>query len=398
MKYSLFIAFRYLVAKKTHHAVHYISRITALGFMVGSFALIVILSTLNGFEGLILTMYANFDPDLKVEPTTGKTLHFTTQDFEIIEQTPGLLSYHKIIEEQAVVKHFDNQTACYIKGVDKDYFNETALSPYIAEGSGLLYENGQPQAILGAGVDFKLQTRVGNPLSTITLYTPRRGNYSITDPNLIQSKTITPSGVIYLDDQINQKYVFIPYETAATLFERDSAFSYLEIRIKPGFEKAAESHIEAHFGNTFLVKNRIQQQEALYKMFASEKWVTFALLSFVMLLASFNVTGSLTMLVVEKKKDIFTLATLGASKSFIRQVFLYQGMLVAFIGGFVGLGVGSLLVWAQSKFNIITMSGAIVEAYPVKLLTSDIALIFCTTLILGFITSILPAWNAYNQK
>lgn len=398
MKYSLFIAFRYLVAKKTHHAVHYISRITALGFMVGSFALIVILSTLNGFEGLILTMYANFDPDLKVEPTTGKTLFLTAQDFETIELTPGLISYHKIIEEQAVVKHFDNQTACYIKGVDKDYFNETALSPYIAEGSGLLFENGQPQAILGAGVDFKLQTRVGNPLSTITMYTPRRGNYSITDPNLIQSKTITPSGVIYLDDQINQKYVFIPYETAATLFERDSAFSYLEIRIKPGFEKAAESHIKAHFGDTFLVKNRIQQQEALYKMFASEKWVTFALLSFVMLLASFNVTGSLTMLVVEKKKDIFTLATLGASKSFIRQVFLYQGMLVAFIGGGVGLGVGSLLVWAQSKFNIITMSGAIVDAYPVKLLTSDIALIFCTTLILGFITSILPAWNAYNQK
>lgn len=398
MKYSLFIAFRYLVAKKTHHAVHYISRITALGFMVGSFALIVILSTLNGFEGLILTMYANFDPDLKVEPTTGKTLFLTAQDFETIELTPGLISYHKIIEEQAVVKHFDNQTACYIKGVDKDYFNETALSPYIAEGSGLLFENGQPQAILGAGVDFKLQTRVGNPLSTITMYTPRRGNYSITDPNLIQSKTITPSGVIYLDDQINQKYVFIPYETAATLFERDSAFSYLEIRIKPGFEKAAESHIKAHFGDTFLVKNRIQQQEALYKMFASEKWVTFALLSFVMLLASFNVTGSLTMLVVEKKKDIFTLATLGASKSFIRQVFLYQGMLVAFIGGVVGLGVGSLLVWAQSKFNIITMSGAIVDAYPVKLLTSDIALIFCTTLILGFITSILPAWNAYNQK
>jgi lipoprotein-releasing system permease protein len=398
MKYSFRIALRYLFARKSKNAVHFISRITGMGFLVGSFALIVIMSTLNGFESLIVNMYENFDPDFKIEGIKGKTMEEHTGLFNTIEQTPGLLYFHPIIEEQAVLKHYENQTACYIKGVPENYFEETGLNAYVLEGSSYLGGKDGARIIMGSGVDYKLKTSVHNPMSKVEMYTPSREQLSVSDPNILRTQSFTPSGVIYLDDQINQKYAFIPIQQAADLFQRPRQISYIEVRVNPVKLSQAEQHLKHSLPPGFNIKNRMQQQEALYRMFQSEKWVTFALLTFVMLLAAFNVSGSLTMLVVEKKKDIFTFKTMGATKPFIRRIFLYHGMMIAALGGMIGLVLGVFLVWLQTHFGFITMTGAIVEAYPVELKLSDMVLIFCTTLGLGFLTSFLPAWNAFHIK
>ncbi|MCO6494955.1 MAG: FtsX-like permease family protein [Bacteroidetes bacterium] len=398
MSKSVFFAIRYLVSKKTHNAVNYISWISVLGFFGGSLAMIVILSTLNGFESLILSMYSHFDPDFKIESAEGKIFSIDSTQMKLLNKTPGLESLNMVLEDQAVIKHYDYQAAVYIKGVNDDYFFQTNLDKYVQDGSAELKVNNMNLAILGAGVDFKLQTRVNNPQSIATIYTPRRENVSITDPNQLQSLLIKPSGVVYLDDQINQKYVFVPLSFAKELFERDDEISYIELRIKPEKISEAEQYLEKMLPSKLIFKDRMAQQPTLYKMFKSEKWVTYALLAFVLFLASFNVTGSLSMLVVEKKADIFTLKSLGASSGYIRSIFLSEGMLIALTGGIAGLFVGSILVIGQDLFGIIKMSGAIVESYPVKLLWSDILIIFGTNFILGFVTSLYPAWKSVSKR
>lgn len=398
MRTAFLIAFRYFIAKKKNTAVTYLSRIAAIGFLGGAFAMIVILSTLNGFESLIISMYERYDPDFKIENKNGKVLSFDTQLWNQLNATPGLLHLHEVLEDQAVIKHYDYQTAVYVKGVPDNYFYDTQLDSFVQDGLPDLVQNGMPLCILGAGVDFKLQTRVSNPQSVATLYTPRRGNYSINDPDIVQSLLIKPSGVVYLEDQINQKYVFVPLSFAEELFDREAAYSYIEIRVEADKEQIAQKYLQSVLPKDLICHNRIEQQASLYRMFRSEKWVTFALLAFVLLLASFNVTGSISMLIMEKKKDIFTLKTLGASHGFIRSIFLIEGLIISIAGGFVGLLLGSMLVWMQKELGILHMEGAIVENYPVKLLTSDVVLIFGTTIALGFITSLYPAWKSVSNR
>ena len=394
-----FIALRYLLSKKSNNAVNYISKISVLGFAVGSFALIVILSTLNGFENVILSMYSDFDADFKIESVNGKTFEEKESLLKSIEKTPGLQFYHTILEDQAVVKHYDFQTACYIKGVSSSYFIDTKIDKYVQIGYPDLDFNMRPRAILGAGIDYKLQTSVENPHSLLHVYVPKRGNYSISDPNMIQTLNIQPGGVLYLDDQINQKYVFVPISFARELFERENEISYIEIRVNSqNIENAEEYLLKKFKSSKYSVKNRLQQQENLYKMFESEKWVTFALLTFVLLLASFNVTGTLSMLVLEKQKDIFTLTTLGANASFIRKIFIKEGILISLFGGSIGLFFGIILVLLQDKFGFIKMTGSIIDSYPVKLHWNDALLVLFTSLLLGLLTSFYPAWKAYRKK
>lgn len=399
MKYPWIVALRYLFAKKTHNAVNYISWITTLGFVVGSFALIVILSTLNGFEGLILSMYSKYDPDFRVEAALGRTLDDTPELQQVLQNTPGLLYLSPIIENQAVIKHYDHQTAVYVKGVPANYFEKTGIEDFVLEGQPFLSEGEVPQIIIGAGIDFKLQTRVTGPQSIATIYVPRKGNYAISDPNLVKSQVVKPSGVLFLDDQINQKYVFVPLDFARDLFEYNTERTSYELRVEPRYLARAERYLsEALEPLGMISKNRLEQQASLYKMFKSEKWVTYALLTFVLLLASFNVTGSITMLVVEKQKDIHTFKVLGAQPAFIRKIFFFQGLLMSAFGSLLGLTLGVILVVLQQHYSLILMRGAIVESYPVALHFSDILLIFVTTLCLGILTSAYPSYQSVRES
>lgn len=393
-RYATFIAGRYLFSKKKRNAINIISSIAVLAFTVCTAALIIILSTMNGFEELIFSMYGKFNPDLKLIPVQGKTF----QDKEAsgyIGNLKGVKSIFEVLEDQAAIRNGDYQTVCTVKGVDPDYFSANGLSAYISEGDAVLFEKGIQYAILGAGIDQKINADIGGPFGTVSLLTPRRGDFSVSDPEAIRDLQIHPSGVVTMDEVISNRYVFVPRNFADDLFERNGQVSSMEVRLHD-FSQAGKIRkaIEEQYGNRLKILDRYEQQASLYKMFRSEKWASYAILTFILLIAAFNTLGSLTMLVIEKKRDIMTLSSLGARPRGIMRIFLINGLMIAGIGTIAGLVTGSSLVLLQDRYGLVKMQGAIIENYPVKLMGNDVLLVAATALLLGALAAVYPAFNA----
>jgi ABC-type lipoprotein release transport system permease subunit len=232
----------------------------------------------------------------------------------------------------------------------------------------------------------------------VSLITPKRGDYNANDVDAIQSMELEPAGVVTMDDVINNRYVFVPLRLAQSLFERSQQVSSLELRLKPDADAdKMEETIRQMMGKGFKIQNRMEQQASLYKMFKSEKWASFAILTFILLIAAFNALGSLTMLVIEKKDDIRTLSAMGASKSKIRNIFFTNGFLISGFGALVGLLLGVALVMLQQEYGLVKMTGAIIDSYPVKLLWTDVLVVSGTALGLGFLTGIYPAMKSVKE-
>ncbi len=394
MKTSLYIAGRYLFSRKKRNAINIISGIAVLAFSVCTAALIIILSTMNGFEELIFSMYNKFNPDVNVTLQEGKVFD-KEPVLNKIRQIPGIAFISPVMEDNAAVRNGDFQTVCTVKGIDSNYFSLNGLSSMITEGEALIQKQGINYIVLGSGIDQKINCNIGGPFSLISLITPRRGDYNVTDIEAIKTMELEPSGVLTLDETISNRYVFVPIDFAQELFEREGQVSALEIRLKEGTDQ--EDFIEklsAALGNKFKILDRMQQQASLYKMFKSEKWASYAILSFILLIAAFNALGSLTMLVIEKRDDIKTLSGLGARPSLIRNVFFSNGLLISGLGTLAGLLFGIMLVVLQEEYGLVKMHGAIVENYPVRLDVSDILLVASTALGLGVLTGLYPALKA----
>jgi ABC-type lipoprotein release transport system permease subunit len=391
MNTSLLIARRYLFAKKKRNAINIISSIAVLAFTVCTAALIIVLSTMNGFENLIFSMYSRFNPDLKISPVSGKVFdgHQWMSKLKAVE---GVSAVWPILEDKAAIRNGDYQTICTVKGIDSNYLKGNGLTALITEGDGIVREQGINYIVMGAGIQQKINAGLGGPFSMVSLITPKRGNYTVSDPNAINMMQLEPVGAITLDESISNKYVFVPIQFSQELFQRGDQISGIEIRFKPGVNSdKAEQTIRSLMGSSFKVQNRLEQQATLYKMFKSEKWASFAILTFILLIAAFNALGSLTMLVIEKKEDIKTLLGIGARPSLIQKVFFINGFLISGLGAFVGLLIGVVLVLLQQNYGLVKMQGAIVDSYPVKLMLSDVLVVAITTLFLGFITGIYPA-------
>ncbi len=391
MAFSQFIAFRYLFAKKKRNAINIISSIAVLAFTVCTTALIIILSTMNGFEELIFSMYNKFNPDIKITPIEGKFFEYQST-LAKVKKIEGVAFVLPSLEDHAVVRNHDYQTICTVKGVDGRYFKINDLEGRISEGEALLSEKNVPLMVLGSGVGVKVNASTSGPFSQLTVITPRRGDYSVSDPEAVNQLLIQPSGLITLDEAISNKYVFVPMSFAEQLFETNGKASSLEVKLhKNANEEKVYQAIQNLLGKEFKVQNRMEQQATLYKMFKSEKWASFAILTFILLIAAFNALGSLTMLVIEKKEDISTLISMGASKRIIQKIFFSIGFLISFFGAFLGLLIGLGLVALQQSTGFIKMQGAIVDSYPVKIKGEDILLVLFTVLFLGLIVGILPA-------
>lgn len=395
MNSTLFIAKRYLFAKKKRNAINIISGIAVLAFAVCTAALIIILSTMNGFEQLIFSMYNRFNPDLKISPNHGKVFD-PTQFQSRIKALKDVAYVWPVMEDNAAIRNGDYQTVCTVKGVDSAYFKVNGLNALITEGEALLQMDDFNYCILGAGIDQKINCNIGGPFSLVSLITPKRGEYNVNDLDAIQSMELEPAGVVTMDDIINNRYVFVPLRFAQSLFERQQQVSSLEVRFKKDNE-SAEQAVKAIMGKDFKIQNRMEQQASLYKMFKSEKWASFAILTFILLIAAFNALGSLTMLVIEKKEDIRTLSAMGASKSKIRNIFFTNGFLISGFGALVGLILGVALVLLQQEYGLVKMTGAIIDSYPVKLLWTDVLVVAGTALGLGFLTGIYPAMKSVKD-
>jgi len=397
MRTSLFIAGRYLFSKKKRNAINIISSVAVLAFAVCTSALIVILSTMNGFESLIFSMYNKFNPEIKVSLNEGKVFE---QDHTIqkLKSMKGIKNMMPIMEDNAAIRNGDYQTVCTVKGVDSNYFIVNGLHSMVVEGEGIVKQNAYNFMVLGSGIDQKINCNIGGPFSLVSLITPRRGDFNVNDIESIKSMEIEPAGVLTLDETISNRYVFVPIDFAQSLFERENQISSLEITLQKNTNvDVVLNEVKKVLGKSFKVQNRMEQQASLYKMFKSEKWASYAILTFILLIAAFNALGSLTMLVIEKKDDIKTLMGMGARPSLIRNVFFSNGFFISAIGTFFGLALGIALVLVQEKYGLVKMQGAIVENYPVKLLLKDVLLVLGTALGLGVLTGIYPALKAMKS-
>jgi lipoprotein-releasing system permease protein len=392
---SIYIAKRYLFSRKKVHAINIISGVSMLGVFIGSAALVIILSVFNGFEKVILSLYSNFTPELKIEPKQGKTFDPNTPYFNALHRDPKLFSYTEVLEEKALIRY--GQTGEFIgtvMGVSDEFLKNSQLDSTIEKGSFTLKNDGHFFAVIGATVQGKLSVNIHDQLSPLQIYSPRRNASSSADPmSEFEVRYIYPSGIFNIQQDFNS-LVITPIDFMRDLVNEPKNVSAIDLNYKSGTDlEAVQSDIEDKVGSMFIIKNRIQQNADLYKTLNYERWSIFMILTFVLIIAIFNIIGSLTMLVIDKQKDIAILTSLGANKQLIQGIFFFEGMMISFIGCIGGMIVGLIFCILQEQFGFIKFGDNLtaIGAYPIALKFADFILVFLTVTGIAAIASGISA-------
>ena len=394
MNFSILVARRYLFAKKSHNAVNVISAVSVVGVAVGTVALVIVMSVFNGLEDLTRKLYSTFDPDLKITLAVGKYFAADSTKLQLLTSDPDVLTFSQTVEENVLVQYSDREEMAVLKGVDEQYRRVTGIDTMIYEGNFLLWVNETPQAVVGLYMAHKL--RVGlNFITPLHFYAVRNmSTISLNPEKALSNRYIFPSGKFTVDEEIDSRYILVPIEFARDLLENDTITSAIEVKLKPGANDAkAQKRVAEIFGDKFDVKTTYQQKELIYKINQAEKFMAFMILTFVLLIASFNVVGSLSMLMIEKKNDMFILQSMGVDKQMFGRIFITQGWMIVLTGAFAGLLLGALLCWLQMEFGFvkITSTGTfIVDSYPVALRWNDFAMILCAVVGVSFLTIYFP--------
>jgi lipoprotein-releasing system permease protein len=388
VKLSFYIAKRYLFARKSRNAINIISGISVAGVSVGTMALIIILSVFNGLEGMVRTIFNTFDPELKITAAEGKV--FTPDSLKLAKlgTLEGVAVYSMTLEENALVRYEEKQYIASVKGVEDNYPEVTGLDSAMVDGEFRLRSSGgRPEAVVGAGVANFLGLNI-NFIAPLQLWVPRRtGSVNLDPEDAFIKKFISPSGVFQIEQDFDSKYVLIPLDFARDLLEYDKEVSSIEIKtvITADQEKVKKSIMKI-FGSDFIVQDRLQQQAVFYKVMRSERLAIFIILTLILLIASFNIIGSLTMLIIEKERDIEILKSLGADNSLIRKIFISEGWLISIIGAAAGLLLGFIICWLQMRFGFIKLNGEtmVLKSYPVALKLKDFIIVPATVLLIGY--------------
>ncbi len=394
MNFPFFISKRYLFAKKSRNAINIISMISVVGVTVGVASLIVVLSVFNGFDGIIKSMYNAFDPDIKVTPSSGKVFTITDSLKDKLKNHPAVFDVAETFEENALLRYDDQQYIATIKGVSDNFKNVSGVDTMIVAGDYILKEENQQFAVVGQGVAYYLSLGL-NYINPIVIYVPRRDANINTNPAMAFNRNyIFPSGVFGIQQEFDTKYVIVPLDFARNLFDYENQLSALEIKLESGVKtENVKDDLKEILGNQFDLKNRYEQHEAFYKIMETEKFFIFIILTFILIIASFNVIGSLTMLIIDKKEDIATFRSLGANLKTIRQIFLTEGWLITIVGAILGLILGGFICWLQIEFELIRLQGSasfIIDAYPVKIIWTDFVIVFVTIGLIGFLAAWYP--------
>ncbi len=388
MRLSLYIAKRYLFAKKSRNAINVISSISVAGVTVGTMALIIVLSVFNGLETLVRSIFNTFDPDLKVTALIGKVFVPDTSDLRLLSRVNGVECWSECLEENALLKYGEKQYIASIKGVDDNYVRVTGIDSSMWDGEfKLMSPQGRPFAIPGIGIANNLGIRV-NFVTPLMIYVPRRTAGTDLNPeNAFIRKYIFPSGIYQVEQEYDSKYVFIPIEFARELLEYNREVSSIEIKFSPGAQEAAvQKEVKKIFGKGFSVQNKFEQQEIFYKVMRSERLAIFFILTLILIIASFSIIGSLTMLIIEKERDIEILKSLGADNILIRKIFIFEGWLISIIGAFAGIALGFAVCWIQQTYGIVRLhsESLIMSAYPVVMELKDFVIVPLTVLLIGY--------------
>lgn len=394
MKLSLFIASRYLISKKKQNIINIISAISAGGIVVGTLALVIVLSVFNGFTDLVGTFFSSFDPDLKITPAEGKVFNPQTAEFEKIRNNPDIIHYAEVMEDVALLKYGTQIYPAVVKGVPDHYTQYTLIDSLIIDGKFMLKDQDINYTVVGQGVAYNLGLRPEYP-EPLQVFVPKKGKQVVLNPSAaVSSGLVYPSGVFAVLEEIDSKYILVSNEFAARLFESGTMVSAVELAIKPGADsKKVQKEIETLLGDSFHVKNKYQQHDLIYKTMQSEKWVAYLILVFILIIASFNILGSLSLLIIDKKDDIMILQSMGADNQLISRIFLFEGWLISIIGAFAGTILGLLICWLQITFEIVPLASNgsfLITAYPVRVVFTDILYILLVVLLIGFLASWYP--------
>ena len=394
MKLSLYIAKRYLFAKKSRNAINVISAISVAGVMVGTMALITILSVFNGLEEMVKSIFSTSDPEIKITPVKGKVFTPDSLMLERLASADGVEVYAMALEENALLRYEEQQYIATVKGVSLNYAQVTDLDTAMWDGEFILQgENGRPYAVAGLGVANYLGMRL-NFVSPLAIYIPdRTAKIRGTPDNEFTRRYIYLSGIFAVEQEFDSKYLFLPLDFARELLGYTSEVSSIEIRLKPGAdEKKSQNAIREIMGDGFLVQNRYEQQEIFYRVMKAERLAIFVILTFILIIASFNIIGSLTMLIIEKERDINILRSLGADNQLIRRIFIYEGWMISFIGTLLGLLLGFIICAAQQHFGIVKLAGEslLIDAYPVRMQLTDFFVVAATVLAIGYAAAWYP--------
>ncbi|MCC6516040.1 MAG: ABC transporter permease [Chitinophagales bacterium] len=399
MNLELNIAKRYLFSKKSTNSINIISLVSGAAMLFGTMALILVLSVFNGLEDLVKSLYAVFYPDIAITVKTGKTFEITNELRQQLNTIDYIDAFSFTLEENALLEYAEQQHICTVKGVDKNYFKViNKFDTFIIAGKKILQKDSINFGIVGVGVAQKLGLDPTNAFLPLTLYMPKKTASSFSSmENAFNKSYVTPSAAFAVSDEFDTKYTFVPLDFFQQLTDNFGRASQIDIRLKNQTQSAlAIAAIQKKIGNNFILKSRYEQNEVLYKILKSEKWITFSILLLIVIIASFNIIGALSMLVLEKKKDIATLTALGIQKNSIVRIFLFEGILLSCAGALIGMLLAFLLSLLQQTVGLIPMPGTsfLVNYYPVKMMASDFLIVGAVVFCISCIAAYLPAKKA----
>ncbi|WP_276500019.1 FtsX-like permease family protein [Terrimonas pollutisoli] len=400
---NFLFAWRYFKAKKSINAINIIARISIAAIVIGTAALILVLSVFNGFEGLVKSLYSSFYTDLKVLPATGKTINVTTEQLQRLKGVIGIKNYSLVAEEKALIQNGDFQSVMYLKGVDDNYRYVTGVANHIIKGEYQLGTEDAPQVILGGGVEGALGIQADRNIFVLKVYLPRKSNTEQIDPlNDISNDSIRTSSAFMIQQDFDNKYGITNIDFVKKALKLGAnEYSGVEISlVDPSKADDIKKGVEKIFGNGYLVQTIYQQNQSLYAVMNLERWVIYGVLCLILVVAAFNMIGALTMLVLEKQKDISVLHALGANKTFIQKIFLNEGLLLALMGTAVGMLLALVIALLQIKFHLIPLQGGsfLIDYFPVKLRLMDFILVTVTVFVIALIASWLPSRKAASQE
>ncbi len=396
MNLPWFIAGRYLFAKKSHNVINIISAISAIGMAIGTAALIIILSVYNGFDELVKSTLSNVEPDILVCPAKAKVFTPEESMLQSLRSDPSIKECYLVLQENVFVDYEEHQGIAKAKGVDGNYEKESPLADHITSGTFSLHKGDLPQVVVGAGLAYKMGM---NPafLSSAEIYFPRRDrNFSLANPAAsIESVRARPSGVFTVNQQIDEELMILPLDKMRQLLGYEDEVSGIEIRLTdPSSNKDLKNTIKSvreMVGPDFKVLDRYRQNPSLYKMMRYEKAAIYLILIFIIIIIASNIFGSLTMLIIEKKEDIETFRSLGATDRMLRKTFTLEGWLISLLGLAAGLVAGIGFALLQQKFGFIKMPGNfLVSAYPVILQWGDVFVTVAGVAIIGYLIALIP--------
>ncbi|MCD6017776.1 MAG: hypothetical protein K0S53_897 [Bacteroidetes bacterium] len=393
MNLSFFIAKRYLISKKSNNAINVISWISIIAIAVTTAALVIVLSAMNGLTSVVADLYHAIEPDLKITSVNSKYISRNKELVDKIKSVQGINGMSFSIEENALIKLDDKQAIVTIKGVDDEFKNLTHFDTVVMEGTYRFRFDNQYYGVFGRGIANKLDVNVNDFISPISIYAPVRGKVeSINPEDAFNKVSIVPSGIFSLNDDFDYKYVLIDLGAAQELFDCPNSFSIIELSVNDKDElKSIQQQLQNKLGPDYQIKNRYQLNDVLFKTLETEKLWTFLILAFILVIATFNIIGALTMLIIEKKKDIKTLYNLGADQQLIRTIFMKEGFLITSVGALFGLVIGLIVCVLQQQFHLVTFDDmSVIPYYPIKMQVKDFIWILGVVMGIGFLAAVYP--------